>query len=178
MSKICTFFGHRDIYEDREEVIYNKLYEEVEKAILKGFDEFWLGGRGDFDSIALSVCKNLREKYKHIELYLVLSSFNLLKKKLGESYFDYIKDMKTLYLDTEEVFYMNKITERNKQMAESADLIICYVNFSQRRSGAKKAVLHAQKCGKEIINLYKEKPEEKYTREELKKKIEECLKKY
>lgn len=68
-----------------------------------------------------------------------------------------IKEVEVLYLNTEETFYLNKIKERNRQMVDGADLIICYVDFSKRRSGAKTAVNYAKRKGKAVINLFKEK---------------------
>ena len=47
--------------------------------------------------------------------------------------------------------FKSAITERNRYMAERADLVICYVD--KKNGGAYNAVMYAEKLGKKIINL-------------------------
>ena len=54
-------------------------------------------------------------------------------------------------------------------MVNDSDLVICYVNMEEYRSGSKTTVKYAQKQGKEIINIYREEDKPFYgmTREEI-----------
>lgn len=48
-----------------------------------------------------------------------------------------------------------RITASNKQMIDSCDSLICYVEPNAWKSGAKTTMNYAQKKGLKIINLYK-----------------------
>ena len=74
--KIC-FIGHRDIPSN---LIRLKLKDVIENEIKKGCKFFTMGTHGKFDSLALCICKELREKYKDIEIEVVITSLNQIKK--------------------------------------------------------------------------------------------------
>ena len=58
--------------------------------------------------------------------------------------------------DIEEVHYKRQITLSNRKMIDSCDTLICYVNTSEYRSGAKTALRYAEKRGLKVVNLYYE----------------------
>ena len=56
--KICCFFGHRDTGNK----IYPALYAEIERNITeKGVDTFYLGGYGNFDSMASGILGQMKK---------------------------------------------------------------------------------------------------------------------
>lgn len=70
-KKICCFAGHSKIYTDKN--IEFKVYEKCEELITKAdVTTFWVGNYGAFDRLAASTIRQLKEKYSHIELDLVL----------------------------------------------------------------------------------------------------------
>ena len=168
-TKIC-FIGHRDIFEN----IREKLKEAVENEIKNGADFFTMGTHGDFDKMALSVCRELRKTYKNITIEVVITSFKTIEPKTihdkifgDEKYYPYA-DVKTTMYITHEEHYKRQIIVSNKKMVDVSNTLICYVNKKHNPSGAKLAMNYAKRKGLEIINLNNEQDEPTYgmTKEE------------
>lgn len=70
MNKKVCFIGHRNSW---NEDLKNKLTQVVEQEILSGTKHFTMGTHGDFDKMALNVCKDLRNRYKDIVIEVVIS---------------------------------------------------------------------------------------------------------
>lgn len=62
MGKVCTFFGHRELYQD----IGPQLTQAIISAIRQGYDIFWCGGYGAFDLCAAGTVYRLK---KHIHTF-------------------------------------------------------------------------------------------------------------
>ena len=58
--------------------------------------------------------------------------------------------------DIEDAHYKQQITLSNRQMLDTCDTLICYVEEKAYRSGAKTALRYAQKRGLKIVNLWRE----------------------
>ena len=156
--RVC-FIGHRDIFEN----IREKLKEAVENEIKNGANFFTMGTHGDFDRIALSVCRELRKTYKNIIIEVVITSFKSIEPIIDhdeifgdEKYYPYA-DVQTTMYNIEEEHYKRQIIASNKQMVDSCDTLICYVNKQHNPSGAKTTMNYAKRKGLKIINLYNEK---------------------
>ena len=157
MNKRICFIGHRHIYNYKE--VEEKLYNIVEKKIKSGCKFFTMGTRGEFDKLALSVCKKLRKIYTDIEIEVVITSFKIIEpitnhdKIFGdEKYIPYF-DVKTIMYDIEEEHYKRKIIKSNQQMIDNCDYLICYVNPNKNYGGAIMAYKYAKKKGLHIVNL-------------------------
>lgn len=154
--KIC-FIGHRRIDAIR---IRNKLKFEIEREIKLGYKSFCMGTHGDFDKLALSVCRELRNTYKDVEIEVVLTSFNKLKKILvyddeyGKEFERPFSDVKTTFFEIEQEYFKRQITLSNRKMIDECDTLICYVDEKRSNSGAKLALKYAKMKGLKIINLY------------------------
>ena len=165
---IITFFGHRQLWKQTE------IEERIEQAIKPYLNEpkvrVLIGCHGEFDRLALTVCRRLRKEHKNIEICVILTSLAMLQKGgFGFSPADYYDDVETMYYDIEEVHFKNRIVVTNRNMVDSSDVVICYVDFKRYGSGAKRAVNYAKRQKKTIINLYKEQDHPFYgmTREEI-----------
>lgn len=142
----CSLFGHRNCTDD----VSGALLKSAEKLINEcNVDCFFVGNQGSFDMIAISVLKQLKEKYAHIRCYVVLAYPNIYKsdfqlKNLGS--------LDTIY-PGELTLVSNQlaIPSRNKWMARQADYVLCYIVHSQ--GGAAQATDYAKKLGKVIINI-------------------------
>ncbi len=157
--KIC-FIGHRNVFKYNE--IRESLYSVVEQEIKKGCKFFTMGTHGEFDKLALSVCRELRNIYKDIEIEVVITSFKEIEPIIDhdpifgdEKYIPY-SDVKTTMYDIEEEHYKRKIVVSNQQMIDNCDTLICYVNKKHNPSGAKIAMNYAKRKGLTINNLYNE----------------------
>lgn len=152
-----TFIGHRYIY-NRE--IENRLYEEIERQIKNGCHIFRIGTHGDFDKLALSVCRKLREIYQDIVIEVVLTSLNQIKPLIiddpvfgSEKYIPYC-DVTTIMYEIEDEHFKRKITISNQKMIADCDILICYVDSKRTYGGARFGLNYAKKKGLKIINLF------------------------
>ena len=59
--KVCTFFGHRECYDLKREI----LYASIADLIHQGVDTFYVGNQGYFDGMVYSCLKSLRTVYPH-----------------------------------------------------------------------------------------------------------------
>ncbi|MBR2970803.1 MAG: hypothetical protein IKC48_03300 [Clostridia bacterium] len=160
MKKTISFFGHR--------ILWNVDIRERVKTVLESYFYYeiccLIGTHGEFDRLALSVCRELRKSYSNIKITAV---FSTLKTLLKDAYL--YDDVETMIYEVEQEHFKNQITVSNRKMIDDSDLIICYVDTNKYRSGAKRAVEYATKQGKEVINLFREKDRPFYgmTKEEI-----------
>lgn len=157
MSRRIAFIGHRYIEWD---VVKSKLTHAISNEIANGCDSFVMGAKGEFDRLALGICKDLRKSNGDIDIEVVITSMNEIKPRYDNVYGGMVyplKDVKTVMYDIENVHFKRRITESNKLMIDSADTLICYVNENMNRSGAKLGFDYAKRKGLRIINLYDEK---------------------
>lgn len=159
MNKKICFIGHRHIYNYKE--IREKLYNIVEEEIKKGCKFFTMGTHGEFDEMALSVCRELRKIYTDIEIEVVITSFKTIEPIIDrdpifgdEKYIPY-SDVKTTMYDIEEEHYKRRIIVSNKKMIDNCNTLICYVNPTKIYGGAIIAYKYAKKKGLQIVNLFK-----------------------
>ena len=156
MSKenTCCFTGHREL-----EYSYNRndLKNAIEDMIDKGVRIFIAGGALGFDTEAALEVLRQKKKNKEIELHIYApcqgqaSRFPFREKAL------YNKILKHAdYVDMPEREYFDGCMKiRNYKMVEASSYVIAYYS-GEFRSGTGQTVRYAQKCGLEIINLYKE----------------------
>ena len=138
---IVTFCGHREVQES--EKVRKWLYETVEGLILEGADCFYLGGYGQFDSMAAGVVRGLKMKYQQIRCILVLP---YLDKKYDASGYD-----ESLYPPLENVPKRYAISKRNEYMVDHADVIVAYVVYSF--GGARQTLEYAKRKQKRVIHF-------------------------
>lgn len=166
MVKKIAFIGHRNI--PLSYIVREKLYKTVEQEILDGCKHFTMGTHGDFDEMALSVCRQLRSKYKDIEIEVVITSLHKVKtivehdEQYGDEIYKPYEDVKVVLYDIEEQYFKRRIIESNKQMINSSDKLIAYVNRKNTSSGAKYAYNYAKRKGLQLVNLYEPKDDPTY----------------
>ena len=158
MNKKICFIGHRNVYNYSE--IEKRLYNLIEEKIKNGYKCFTMGTHGEFDKLALSVCRQLRNIYKDIEIEVAITSFKTIEPIIehdeifGDEKFIPYDDVQTVMYDIEEVHFKKQIIVSNQQMIDTCDTLICHVDTKQYVSGAKIAMKYALKKGLNIINLY------------------------
>ena len=140
-----AFIGHRLVL---EEGAYELLLCEIEKQIEAGCLAFTMGTHGEFDRLALSACRHLRECHPEMQIEVVLTSPTYAK---GGRY----GDVATVIFEIEELHYKRRIAWSNRRMIDGCDTLICYVDEAANRSGAKAALRYARAKGVKIINLYR-----------------------
>lgn len=137
---VCTFFGHQDC----SNAIKTRLLEVIKNQIKQGATQFFVGTHGNFDAIALSCLRCLKQEYPEIRYAVVLAY-------LPDNSEDYRPD-ETIFPDgIETVPKRYAIDYRNRWMIDRADTVVAYVARSY--GGAAKYVAKASHRGKTVINL-------------------------
>ncbi len=151
MSNKTTFIGHRILLQDG---IKQKLKTAIENEIQSGCKNFIVGSHGEFDKTVLDILLTLKNTYPEIEIEVVITNYN--PKIQDEIIIKENPKYETVMFEVEELHPKQRITASNKQMIDSCDTLICYVQPNAWKSGAKTAMNYAQKKGLKIINLYTE----------------------
>lgn len=151
---ICTFAGHSFVFSATAE---KRLKEEIEAFLADTAEAtFYVGGRGEFDSMAAAAVRNAKAAHrdKKIQIYLIEPYLhaNLNRdKEYNEKLYDGI-------IIPEELIGVHPkaaIQKRNCWMVDQADLLLAYVYRDY--GGAYKTLKYAQgKGGIRIINLAEE----------------------
>lgn len=138
---VCTFFGHRDT----PDTVRPYLETAIERLILEeNVPCFYVGNHGAFDRIVYSVLLQLREKYRHIRITVVLAYMPSSNDALyGED--------SLLPEGIEMVPKRFAIDYRNKWMLRRADYVIAYITRSF--GGAARYVNKAKQQNKRVIEL-------------------------
>ena len=160
-----AFIGHRKVF---AEDIEARLVAAIQTEIERGCTTFTMGTHGEFDRLAMTACRNLRRTYKELDIEVVITSLNAIKKDSEFTATPYA-DVKTVMFDVEDAHYKQRITLSNRLMIDGCDTLICYVDECVYRSGAKTAMRYAKKKGLKIINLYRDEDQPFYgmSREEI-----------
>ena len=152
----CCFTGHREIValscREVEIKLEKKLIELIEN---ENFTDFRAGGATGFDSIAAMTVMNLKKRYPHVKLHLMLPCKN------QEKYFSPLE--KQLYrfaiAGADSVVYIQEnysreaMFARNRALVDGADLCIAYLE--KLSGGTYQTVNYARKKKVNTINLLK-----------------------
>ena len=139
--KACTFFGHRELFENLE----SALYQAIENLIVhESVDTFYVGNHGQFDALVRRVLKDLDKKYS-IHYAVVLAYMPTTKNE----YEDLSDTMLPEGLETVHPRYA--IDRRNKWMIDQSDFVIAYVTHGW--GGAAKYASLAKRKGKIVYSL-------------------------
>lgn len=147
-----VFIGHRQVFAKNIDI---KLLDAIQTEIDNGCMVFTMGTHGEFDRLALNACRKLRNGCEGLEIEVVITSLNSIKKDIKADTLPYF-DVKTVMYDIEDAHYKQQITLSNRQMIDTCDTLICYIDISAYRSGAKTALRYAEKKGVKVVNLYRE----------------------
>lgn len=146
-----SFFGHR--YIDNISAIEDKLEPVIENLLrTKEYIEFLVGRNGDFDRIAASTVRRVKNRldYGNCELILILPYPTAEYRKNEEYFHQYYDDVEICYKSSHS-HYKAAIGIRNKSMIDRSNSIICYI--TNDNGGAYKAIRYAEHQKKEFINL-------------------------
>ena len=138
---IVTFCGHSQLAD--KDAIRKRLTDEIQTLLQTGYRKFYLGGYGDFDTLAAVVLDELKDAYPDMERLLILPYPD---RKVDTSLYD-----GTLYPPLENVPKRFAISRRNKWMVENSSVMVACVDHDW--GGAAKTLEHAVKKGLRIINI-------------------------
>ena len=121
----------------------------------KGYTDFRAGGAIGFDTIAALTVLDLKEKYPHVKLHLVLpfkgqaNRFSPLEKKI----YKYTIEKADSVCYVSERYHKNVMFERNRKLVDGADICIAFMN--KLTGGTYYTVNYARKQKVDVKNLMK-----------------------
>ena len=141
MRVIVTFCGHSKIYQTGN---FSKLLDIILPSLIEGgAATFYLGGYGDFDSLAAAAVRRQKAVYPHITAILVLAYLN---RETDASRYD-----DTTYPPLENVPPRYAIVRRNEWMVRESDVVISSVTHGL--GGAAKTLDYARRKQKIIFQF-------------------------
>lgn len=145
---IISFFGHSSYsYSDEDE---KRLLENIETISKDNQVDFYLGGYGNFDSIAKKCAKVYQKTHMNAKIIFVTPYLNKWlddRKDYFEKEYDEI-----LYPELEHTPPKYAISKRNEWIVRQSDYVFVYVKT--HFGGAYNALLYASKHNKPYMNLY------------------------
>ena len=144
---IITFCGHSNYSFD--DTVKEKLRDLLLQNIRKNPTcKFYLGGYGNFDSLCLTILKEIKADFPDIELLFITPYLNKEYSKLetAKLYYDGI-----IYPPLENVLPRFCISRRNEWMVDEANLVIAFVKYSW--GGAAKTLEYAKRKKVKSFNL-------------------------
>ena len=156
----ACFTGHRpsklpwgyDEDDKRCKKVKMAVFEEIEGAIIRGYNTFYCGMALGFDMICAEIVLDLKKKYQHIKLIGAIPCGNQTAKwtdtKTIERYKKILKqldDVRCIY----DYYVEGCMQERNMFMINNSSLVIAL--FNGLSGGTKSTIDYARKQGKEIV---------------------------
>ncbi len=149
---VC-FTGHREI--SVTENLLKRLESTLEKLIIQGAEDFYAGGAVGWDTLCELEVLNLKKKYPHIKLHLVLPcSSEEQTKKWNKSeknqYYEILEKADSVEYVSEN-YSKDCMKKRNFRLIEYAECCICY--YKVKASGTGQTVRMAERKNIPIINF-------------------------
>lgn len=144
--KACCGFGHRQVFENISESLYNAVLE----AAAQGCVIFYTGAMGEFDSLFASAVRKAKRNYPNIKLICVKP---YMTKEINESG-DYLYSLyDDIIIPTElaDIHPKSAIPKRNRLLVDWSNIVIGYIK--RQYGGAYTAIKYAQSLKKEVIIL-------------------------
>ncbi len=141
---VCSFTGHRQIKEGHRQSLPQLLLRAIEFAYSKGCRTFLAGGAIGFDTEAALTVIKYRVSHSDVSLILVLPCLDQSRGWTDSQRSCYEYTLK----NADEVVYISEeytptcMRERNRYLAEKADLMIAYAD--RQNSGAAQTVRMAR----------------------------------
>ena len=153
MKSVC-FTGHRNVRITNE--LLALLNKTLTDLIENGAADFYAGGALGWDMLCEQIVLDLRKKYPHIKLHLVLpcseveqtARWNDMQKEEYRKILNAANDIEY----TSDHYYDGCMKVRNARLVELADCCVCYYD-NRSRSGTGQTVRMAMDKGIKIINL-------------------------
>lgn len=151
----CFFTGHRKL------IVTDELLERLNSTLIRfiendGITDFYAGGALGWDMVCENAVLNLKQRFPHIKLHLILpcKPDEQCKKWRPEqrAEFDRIFQAADSVEILSEHYYDGCMEARNARLVELGDYCICCLD-DRYRSGTRQTVNMANSQGREIFNF-------------------------
>ena len=149
---IISFCGHSSFHPENREELKTKIFDYICETAENNPTVFYLGGYGDFDDFAKTICVMYKEKHPTSKLVFITPYGD-------ESYLEKREPLKNgydeiVFPDVEATPKKYAITARNKWMIRESDLVIAYIDYPF--GGAAKTLDYAKKINVKYKNFGRE----------------------
>lgn len=150
---VC-FTGHRQIAYSAAVRIPSLLDEVLTELCERGATTFRAGGAIGFDTVAALKVLELKERYPHIRLELILPCRNQTEywEETAVRTYQYILKRADSHLFLFDTYFDGCMLERDRRLVEGSDVCVAYCNRS--RGGTAYTFTQALRAGLEVINLH------------------------
>ena len=138
---LVTFCGHSQV--PNSAAVAAALTTIIEELISEGADEFYLGGYGEFDSLAARAVRDAKASHPEIVATLVIP---YMDREYDPQYYD-----GSVYPPLETVPRRYAISKRNEWMIDQADVVVSCVTHGW--GGAATTLKYAERKKKRIISV-------------------------
>ena len=152
IEAVC-FTGHRFICRQNAITLPTKLKRTMEELIARGACRFRTGGAIGFDTVAALCVLELREKYPHIKLELVLPCRDQTRNwsDYERRVYDYVLSEASSVEFIADQYNAWCMHERNRRLVNDSQVCIAYLTES--RGGTAYTYGYALQKGIEVINV-------------------------
>ncbi len=145
-----SFFGHREVDHFRD------VERQVEKLVQKLMEErdyvdFLVGRNGDFDQIAASAVRRVKEHYPAKSSLIWVMPYKTAEYRENMKAYDQYYDEVEACPESDGSHPKAAYQIRNRSMVDRSDLVICYVTC--KHGGAYQTMQYAESIGKSCINI-------------------------
>ena len=138
---IVTFCGHSTV--SNSAAVAASLKSVIEELIAEGATEFYLGGYGEFDSLAARAVRDAKKLHPEIRSTLVIP---YMDRDLNTDFYD-----ESVYPPLESVPRRFAISKRNEWMVDQSDIVVSGVTHDW--GGAATTLKYATRKKKRIISV-------------------------
>ena len=142
--KSCFLIGNSNTPQH----VFEKLCQQIEKLIVEEqVESFLVGHYGSFDQLAIGALRDMKKKYPHIVLFLLLPyhpSERIVETPADFNGTYYPEGMETVPKPV-------CIVRANRKAVDTSDYLICYVH--NKTGNSYKIFQYAIRTGKKVIEL-------------------------
>ena len=138
---IVTFCGHSTV--SNSAAVAASLKSVIEELIAEGATEFYLGGYGEFDSLAARAVRDAKKLHPEVHSTLVIP---YMDRDFNTDFYD-----ESVYPPLESVPRRFAISKRNEWMVDQADIVVSGVTHDW--GGAATTLKYATRKKKRIISV-------------------------
>lgn len=152
-KRTCCFTGHRELPPAFRQELAMKLEETIIGLIEQGVQFYGAGGARGFDALAAQTVLNLKNRYPHIKLILVLPCLTQTRGWPAGDVAEYerIKAQADKVVYTAQQYTLGCMHKRNRHLVDNSSVCVCYLN--KESGGTAYTVNYAEKQGLKVINL-------------------------
>lgn len=152
VTTVC-FTGHRQIAYVDAVKLPTLLDRTLIDLIHRGATVFRAGGAIGFDTVAALKVLELRERYPHIRLELILPCRNQTERweETALRTYHYILERADSHHFLFDTYFEGCMLERDRRLVEGSDVCVAFCNRS--RGGTAYTFAHALRLGLEVINI-------------------------